>query len=155
MPPTYVVNAPRVIHETLDGEVVAIDLGSGAYFSMRASAAVIWDALVAGLGTAGVIEHVTATHADTDADVAADVEAFVADLVARELIVAGSPAPGSAPDHGAGLPYERPALEAFTDMADVILLDPVHDVDAAAGWPHQPADVATEPTDHDDDDDDE
>ncbi|MEQ8717458.1 MAG: PqqD family protein [Acidimicrobiales bacterium] len=139
MSPTYVVNAPRVIHETLDGEVVAIDLGSGAYFSMRDSAAVAWDAIVAGLDTAGVIDHVTATHAPTDADIAAEIEAFVADLLARELIVAGSPETGAAPDHGTGLPYETPALETFTDMADVILLDPVHDVDAAAGWPHQPA----------------
>lgn len=144
MSATYVVNAPRVIHETLDGEVVAIDLGSGAYFSMRASAAVIWDALVAGLDTAGVVDHVTATHAESDADVATDVEAFVSDLVARELIVAGAPTTGSAPDHGTGLPYVTPVLEAFTDMADVILLDPVHDVDATAGWPHQPAGATDE-----------
>lgn len=139
MSPTYVVNAPRVIHETLDGEVVAIDLASGAYFSMRGSAAVAWDAIVAGLDTASVIDHVTATHAATDADIAADIDAFVADLVERELVVAGSAETGQAPDHGTGLPYQPPSLETFTDMADVILLDPVHDVDATAGWPHQPA----------------
>jgi len=29
-------------------------------------------------------------------------------------------------------------VEAHTDMADLILLDPVHDVDAEHGWPAPP-----------------
>lgn len=136
----YKVNAPRVIHETLDGEVVAIDLASGAYFSMRGTGAVIWDAVAAGLDTDTVVEHVRATHDTGDADVSTDVKTFVEDLVVRELIVAGDgEAPRDVPDPGTGLDYTTPEVEAYTDMADVILLDPVHDVDASAGWPHRPA----------------
>lgn len=26
-------------------------------------------------------------------------------------------------------------LEKFTDMEDLLLLDPIHEVDVAAGWP--------------------
>jgi hypothetical protein len=29
-------------------------------------------------------------------------------------------------------------VESFTDMADLILLDPVHDVDPDKGWPLPP-----------------
>jgi hypothetical protein len=32
-------------------------------------------------------------------------------------------------------PFAEPALEKHTDMQDLILLDPVHEVDAR-GWPH-------------------
>jgi hypothetical protein len=139
----YVVNAPRVIHQSEGGEVVAIDLGSGAYFSLRGPAAVIWDALGAGLTSTEVVDHIRSSHEATEADIAADVGAFVDDLVARELIVPGESAPTALSAPGEALPYETPVVEAFTDMADVILLDPVHDVDATAGWPHQPpADAA-------------
>jgi hypothetical protein len=31
--------------------------------------------------------------------------------------------------------YQKPVLEKFTDMQDLILLDPVHDVNPK-GWPH-------------------
>ncbi len=31
--------------------------------------------------------------------------------------------------------YVAPVLESFTDMQDLILLDPIHEVDAA-GWPN-------------------
>ena len=29
------VNAPQVIHEAIDGEVIIIDLGTGTYFSAK------------------------------------------------------------------------------------------------------------------------
>ena len=33
------------------------------------------------------------------------------------------------------VPYVPPVLEKFTDMQDLILLDPVHEV-SERGWPH-------------------
>jgi hypothetical protein len=40
-------------------------------------------------------------------------------------------------DATAGEPaaFEPPLLEKFTDMEDLLLLDPVHEVDGR-GWPH-------------------
>ena len=135
----YVVNSPRVIHKISGGEVVAIDLGTGAYYSLRGPAAVIWDALDAGLSVEAVTEHVRATHDVGDADVFADVTAVIETLTGHELISLGEPVTTETQDFGRDLPYETPVVEAYTDMADVILLDPVHDVDAEAGWPHQAA----------------
>jgi hypothetical protein len=34
--------------------------------------------------------------------------------------------------------YQAPILEKFTDLATMLLLDPVHDVNEE-GWPHLPA----------------
>jgi len=31
--------------------------------------------------------------------------------------------------------FEKPKLQKFTDMQDLLLLDPIHEVDEA-GWPH-------------------
>ena len=32
------VSSPQVIHETIDGEVIVINLGTGSYYSLRDSA---------------------------------------------------------------------------------------------------------------------
>jgi hypothetical protein len=44
-----------------------------------------------------------------------------------------SQTPANQPDTAVLLP---PALEKFTNMQDILLLDPIHDV-SDMGWPHQ------------------
>jgi hypothetical protein len=33
--------------------------------------------------------------------------------------------------------FEQPVLEKFTDMEDLLLLDPIHEVNLQSGWPNQ------------------
>jgi hypothetical protein len=42
------------------------------------------------------------------------------------------PTPPSAPKER----FEEPALEGFTDLEDLLLLDPVHEVEPSRGWPY-------------------
>jgi len=37
-----------------------------------------------------------------------------------------------------GAPFATPVVEVFNDLADLIAIDPVHEVDASAGWPMRP-----------------
>ena len=39
---THVTVNPQVLHESIDGEVIAIDLATGNYYSLRGSGADIW-----------------------------------------------------------------------------------------------------------------
>src|SRR4051794_19093710 len=50
----------RVVSETIDGEVVAIDLESGRYYSLEGPAARAWEAIQAGRGADGVLDAVAA-----------------------------------------------------------------------------------------------
>jgi hypothetical protein len=62
---------------------------------------------------------------------------FVTELIAEGLVVEASDRErGELPalDVGDGR-LDVPLIEKFTDMEDLLLLDPVHDVDAR-GWPH-------------------
>ena len=132
------INSPSVISESLDGEVVVIHLGTGTYYSLQGTAARMWDAVAAGL---------------TTDEVAADAAAaFDADGRGRSRRGRGSssstsppracsspasapPSPRPSPMRRRGSPWQRPVLETFTDMQDLILLDPVHEVEPARGWP--------------------
>jgi hypothetical protein len=142
-PSRYVPNRPAVIDETIDGEVVVIDLATGNYFSLVESAAVIWGAL-AGMPSVEEIGAELARVFDVDATRAARVaEDFVAELVREGLAVETDEAPaadGGRPRPSQTVaaerkPFEAPRLEKYDDMQELILLDPVHDVDVEAGWP--------------------
>ena len=127
----YRIRAPQVVHETVDGEVVAIDFATGSYFSLRGPAEAVWSALrsdeVRDVDT--VATAVAERYAD-DAD-SGPVGAFLDQLVDEGLLERTGEA--TANGHGTGgLTFEK-----FTDMEELILLDPVHDV-SEAGWPNAP-----------------
>ncbi len=46
--------SPEIVHETVDGEVIAIDLANGSYYSLAGSGPVIWAVLGAGAGEAEI-----------------------------------------------------------------------------------------------------
>jgi hypothetical protein len=128
--------AKWVTHAKFDEEIIAIDLESGAYFAMDDVAAHIWSALGDGATVDDLTEHVVAQY-DVSADRARpDVDAFVNQLV-RDRLAEPSDAP-SAPTPAAPqlhrLVYETPVLEKFDDLEELLLLDPIHEVDEA-GWP--------------------
>ena len=133
----YNVRAPHVVHETVDGEVVAVDFTSGSYYSLRGAAGLAWGALDGGATVDDVVATLAKEYDVTSA--ASKVEAFL-DLLSAEGLVVATPAPdanGAAPEAASGgtAPLGDLTFEKFTDMEEIILLDPVHDV-SSSGWPH-------------------
>jgi hypothetical protein len=129
--PEYRIRAPQVVHETVDGEVVAIDFTTGSYFSLRGPAEAAWSALQGDAATdlTTVVDAVGTRFAD-DAD-AGHVGAFLDQLVDEGLLERVGDATANGQGTGALV------AEKFTDMEELILLDPVHDV-SEAGWPNAP-----------------
>lgn len=142
------VNAPSVVWEDFGDEVVIVNLESGRYFSCRGCAVPIWRRLSAGL-TPGEIEAAITAIYDVDAATALQaIRGFATEAVTRGLLV-------STPEVQPTLPVDpppaerqsfvEPLLETFSDMQDILLLDPIHESDPS-GWPAaqsdlQPADV--------------
>jgi hypothetical protein len=129
-----------VIHETIEGETIIIDLSSGTYFSLQGSAPEIWQALAQGKGDEQIIAHLEALYAADAAELALAVTSFLQELLSDQLIAPSengeTPASAAEPVEAAErAPFVAPRLERFTDMQDIILLDPVHKVDSE-GWPH-------------------
>lgn len=142
----YRINAPEVVAETLDGEALIVHLGTGAYYSIRGSGEAIWGLLLLG-ATVDEACRSAALQFETKAEaIEGDVARFVDELAAEGLIVAQEmTAPAIDSDFllEARGPWETPALEKFTDMEDLLALDPVHDVDAAVGWPNVKSEAAS------------
>ena len=143
------VNSPNVIHETIEGEVILIDLKTGTYYSLRDAGAAVWQAIQDGAGEDGIAAELRSRYDASEEQIQEAVRRLLAELEREGLVRAdeGEAAPAatsSASDNGAArLPFSAPVLEKHTDMQDLILLDPVHEV-GAEGWPHPaPPDEAT------------
>jgi len=134
------VNRPEVVCESFDDEIVAIHFASGNYYSLVGVAARILQLLEGGHTLAEVSEALSLLYEAHPHDIAGAVLEFAAELQQENLIVArdSADAPGQmkaefqAPAGKSA--FEPPRLEKYSDMQDLLLLDPIHDVDEI-GWP--------------------
>ena len=135
------VNTPNVVHETIDGETILLDLKTGSYFSLDGSGAVIWEFIDKTGDWQQVIGVLSAGNPDKSALVSASVTGFVEELVKEGLLVKANheiPAGDerllmSQLAEFAG-EFKPPLVNKYTDMQDLLLLDPIHEVDEK-GWP--------------------
>lgn len=139
----FSVNTGQVISEVIDGEAVMINLTTGNYYSLNEVGAAVWEAVAAGASADEAVERLSARYEGSREELAAAVGTLLEELRREELIVAAEDAaaaalPGGEPP-SERQPFEPPRLEKHTDMQDLILLDPVHEV-GDQGWPHVKAD---------------
>lgn len=128
----YTINAPDVVAEDLNGEVVILNLANGLYFSLRGIAAAIWSSLLAGHTAQSILAGIAASRPELSDESSAFIERLVAlDLVRPRDDADAVPArPIDEPWTGEG-----PAIEVYDDLAELMVADPIHDVDEQAGWP--------------------
>jgi Coenzyme PQQ synthesis protein D (PqqD) len=138
----YRVNSPQVINETIDGEAIMINLATGSYYSLDRVGGDVWALLDASLPVDDIVVQLGRRYDGAEDDIRRAVDDLLQRLSSEELVV---PCDDSDPVGAASLepvpagrpPFRTPRLEKFTDMQDLILLDPVHEVDSR-GWPHLP-----------------
>jgi len=134
VPLQYCLNAPLAVAEIIDGEAVAMNMDTGRYFSARGLAGVLWAWTIAGHAVSDISAAVTAKWPVPGVDV--DVTAFVVSILSHNVVVPSAAPPSTAIDRTLlDLPaYVAPVLDVFTDMKDLLLPDPIHDV-GEARWP--------------------
>ena len=132
------INVRDVVHETLDGEVVVVNLRNGRYYSLIDTACEIWTYLVNGLTPESILAELKDRYSDPSGDMGRKLSVFLDELTQEGLLERFSAAPFclDALSHSdSSLPLFRdPVLTKHLDMESLLLLDPIHDV-AEQGWP--------------------
>ena len=133
-------NEPIVVGETIDGESIIMHHRTGHYFSAVGSGSVIW-AMVQGTTTVdALVARLVEAYEITPGEVLPVILGFLETLADHDLIVRApadavvAPAKSmpSAPRRRDA--FVEPVLDVHTELEDVLLLDPIHDVDEY-GWP--------------------
>lgn len=112
-PRTPVQIPPTVVSDTLGEDTIVIDIVSGAYYTLNPTAGEVW--------------HQVKELGSVEIGFSAKSDGCLAELVAEGLLTCELPA-------GVGAGLSGNAFTKYVDMQDLLLADPVHEVDEA-GWP--------------------
>lgn len=145
------INSPNVIYEIIDGEAVMVNLESGSYYSIDKVGIVVWEYVDRGMSNDQIVSAISAQYDGERTYIERHVDQLLDQLQAEELIVlteaspleVALPSENADANGGVGLEFEAPVLHKYTDMEDLLLLDPIHEVDET-GWPNTGSDNAAE-----------
>jgi len=141
----YRINASRVIFEAFDDETVLINQDNGNYYSLSNVGAHIWEFVQQELSTREIVREIECAYRGNKTDIEKAVQEFLSDLHQEGLVEQecddnknennqlsmSSPPRSEQKDRPA---FEAPTVIRYTDMQDLLLLDPIHEVDES-GWP--------------------
>lgn len=131
----YAIASKDIVFESFDGEAVVLDLATGKYFGFTDTGSCLWEALSSGVPPESLIGAATRSGQVS----AADLDAFVARLLEFGLL---APAAGQAAQPLSqalvvqlASAAEPAQVDIHDDLADLILVDPIHEVEEPQGWP--------------------
>lgn len=139
----FKINETKVMHETIEGEVILIHMDSGNYYSIDLVGADVWNLISNKMTTDQIIADILLRYEGKTDVVDENVCTFLSQLEKEDLIVHDEvPMPSSTTTvHTNTPPFQQekpaftpPTLEVYSDMQDLLLLDPIHEVDET-GWP--------------------
>lgn len=128
----------KVFAEEFDGEIVLIDVENGLYFSLAGAAADLWRSFTPAREPETVLAAMASSLQGADPKALQDL---MAQMQTHGLLVTAPPVDSAtlAPLVFAASHFQPPVLQVFSDLAELIVIDPVHEVDATGGWPMRPA----------------
>lgn len=136
----YQVSSPAVVHEVFEDEVVIVNLDSGDYYSLSDSGVVFWNCLLAGCTVSQTVDVLGSRYEADPEDIERAVRVLIGELESADLIAPGGNGdPPATPEQDISDADKKPGfvapvLSQYSDMRDLLLIDPIHEVDEA-GWP--------------------
>lgn len=137
------INTTKIVHDTIDGEVIIISLDTGNYYSLNAVSKDIWSCIKKNAMISEIVHEIIEKYNGNPDEIEEDIIRLLADLEQEELIVLDKENNKSSEGNNKKievnksikkLKYEKPGFNKYTDMKEMLLLDPIHEVDET-GWP--------------------
>jgi hypothetical protein len=148
------INEPNVVHDTIDGETIVLNLLTGNYFSLDGTGALLWDCIRETGQWKPAVSILSREDIALEEEIEQSIAAFVESLKEENLLIptAMNDHPGISPELQDKLlqasgSFKKPVLNKYTDMQELLLLDPIHDVNER-GWPEsqEPSENEENPT---------
>lgn len=127
----------NIISDVFGDEVVLVNLQTGVYYSLRNSATQFWIRILNHYSIDEITTELLSFYDVSEKELRSEIQQFIDQLLAANVIKFSDTSQKislESPLILEKLPFVSPILETFSDMQEILLLDPVHDVDKA-GWP--------------------
>jgi len=126
-----------VIHERFGDETVIVSLRSSRYYSLQGTADAIWTLASSGRSQPQIIQSLRKSFSGDPSEIESAAAAFLEELASERLLERTSEASLSdaQPVVLSGGEFAKPVLQTYTDMEDLLGIDPIHETDET-GWPN-------------------
>jgi len=130
---------PSIVHEKFGDETVIVNLDSGNYYSADGMGSFIWGLVSDGASDADILQRIKTEFSGNSDEISRATAKFLDQLVEETLVDPECVADGSGEDQLGEIGelkrvFSTPLLQKYTDMEEMLLLDPIHEVDEQ-GWP--------------------
>jgi hypothetical protein len=137
-------NRPDVIDDVFDGEAVLVNLRTGRYYSLNAAGSEVWQQVLDGADVEAMVTHFRERQPEAADGLEGVLCSYLELLLDEGLLVGTLDRATTATTNGTAPAGFAPSLQIFTDMVDLLLLDPIHEVDLdGTGWPSLAAPLTT------------
>jgi len=142
---SFRINTPAVSAEAFDDEIVIIDFNTGNYYSLDEAGSEIWKLVDMRVDLASIKSEMNRLFNGDPQKIGGAVERLLTELLQEGIILTEGerqPAeeaifsPTQVSEGNRRVWTEKAViLHKYSDMQDLLLLDPIHEVDEN-GWPH-------------------
>jgi len=130
------INFTGISFERLDGEVVIISFETGKYFNSNGPAADILHLIEQGVPQSSWESVLSNSFTNFQLNLE-EIESFLNLAIEEKIVIPGAKAAATIAtlpaDYARGS-WSAPQLRIFDDLADLLLIDPIHDT-SVEGWP--------------------
>jgi hypothetical protein len=145
----YKINKPDIVFEYFKDETVLINLKSGNYYSIDKVGTDILSLIEKRKTVQQIINSLKNKYWTSEYNIGSSVERFIDRLHNEKIIMREEKNLGEAnpsekkvldpSKNSERVCFSPPRLSKYTDMQELLLLDPIHDVDET-GWPKKKPD---------------
>lgn len=130
---SFNLKTPPCIAELVDDELIIINLDTGNYYNIRGVAVNLWNALLTGSSYQVLLDNNSWSEQTSTM-----VKDFIDKCILDDLIEESDALTSQLVQISESSIQEGLAFDKFTDMQEIIGLDPIHETDVKLGWPHKP-----------------
>lgn len=133
----FTIDKKNVFYENFTDENVVVNIAKGNYYSMKGSAIEIWQLLE---NEMSISQLCIATVAIFDIDIAVaekEINQFLNTLKEEQLVIFSNTQKNVVHKFSVTekKQFSKPYLDIYSDLQELLLLDPIHEVDEVQGWP--------------------
>ena len=136
----YKLNTESFATQSFPEEVIVLDVHKGTYYALTGNAPQAWLALLAGLTIPGISAQIAKRTGSEQHSVETELSRFVAELVEDTVLLPREaedvPAAQAADGLSTITEYLGFVCDKHSDLDELLVLDPIHDVNPQKGWPH-------------------
>lgn len=133
----FTIDTKNVFFENFADENVVVNITIGNYYSMKGSANFIWGLLSTHYSQQQLVEAMLNEY-DLARDIAENTVSNFLNTLQKEQLLVSTEKQDAEPELVSSTTkkaFEEPVLEIYNDLQDLLLLDPIHEVDEVQGWP--------------------